>query len=193
MEDTIEGSSPNEVIKPSVLYHASVNRKIEILEPRGESIRHPEEGPVVFASRGKPYQFLVPSDDSWTRKSGFNGVQVHVISDQERYEREDKGGAIYYLDSATFNNDYPKYGGGRGEWTSKVAVKPFKKEEYASGLQAQLENDIQIYFVDKETFDKITQASDHGKSIIKSLVSENSIRGINPIDIPDQIEGPLDF
>ncbi len=178
-------ANSQEFKKPTVLYHASQNRNLEVLEPRAESIRHPDEGPVVFATTEKPYQFLVPSGDDWTKKVKFNEVSVHIISDRKRYEEADKGGAIYYLDPTTFSNEYPKYGGSRGEWTSKVAIKPFKKEEYESGLQAQLENGVQIFFVDKETFDQIVKAPDHGKGILKSLDSENSIRGINPKEIPD--------
>ena len=35
------------------LYHASNNKNIDVLKPRQESIRDPNEGPVVFASQDK--------------------------------------------------------------------------------------------------------------------------------------------
>jgi len=158
------------MIKPKVLYHASQNKNLEIIKPKQETFRDKSEGPVVFASPDKANvtKFLVLSDDSWTKKLRFGKNHVHVISDKKRYMEADKGGAIYYLDSTTFNLDKTK-NGGKNEWTSKIKVKPFNKEVFDSGLKAQLENDVQIYFVNKETFDLISKSKDHGKEIIKKL------------------------
>lgn len=159
-------------MKPPTLYHASENRKIELLEPREESVRDKNEGPVVFATSDKAEasKFLVPSDDTWTRKMRFGDVHVHIIADKKRYKEADKGGTIYHLKPDTFENDLTK--GTRTEWISKVPVKPYEKEEYSSGLQAQLDNGVQVYFVDWETFDQITKAEDRGVSILKGLISE---------------------
>lgn len=174
-----------EVVKPKVFYHASPNRNIEVLEPRADSVRDENEGPVVFASPDKANvtKFIVPSDDSWTRKMCFGDVHVHVISDRERYEQADKGGTIYHLSPETFEHDENR-GGGSSEWTSRVAVKPTEKEEYESGLQVQLENGVQVFFVDNETFKKIDQSEDHGNALIKGLVSENKVKNIKIIEIP---------
>jgi len=38
-----------ENMKPKVLYHASQNREIDVLEPRADTVRDKAEGPVVFA------------------------------------------------------------------------------------------------------------------------------------------------
>jgi hypothetical protein len=180
----IENPVTTETMKPSVLYHASENRSIEVLEPRAESIRNENEGSVVFATpdKAEASKFLVSSDDTWTRKMRFDGVHVHIIADRKRYEEADKGGAIYHLKPDTFENDVSK--GTRTEWTSKISVRPYEKEEYTSGLQAQFENGVQVYFIDRETFDQIVKANDHGVSIIKGLVSENKIRNINVKEIP---------
>lgn len=174
-----------ETMKPKILYHASANVNLEVLEPRAETVRDESEGPVVFASPDKSgvTKFLVPSNDSWTRKSRFGGVHVHIISDRERYEKADKGGAIYHLSPDTFELDETR-GGGKNEWTSKEPVEPSDKEEYESGLQAQLDNGVQVFFVDKDTFNRIDQSSDHGNEIIRGLESENKKRDINHIDIP---------
>ncbi len=180
-----EASTDKEKMKPTVLYHASSNRNIEILEPRAETVRDENEGPVVFASSDKANvtKFLVPTDDSWTRKMRFGDTHVHVIRDRKRYEELDKGGAIYHLSPDGFSLDQTKVGG-KNEWTSNTSVTPTEKEEYESGLEAQLDNGVQVYFVDEETFNRITQSEDHGVAIIKGLVSENKLKNINPKEIP---------
>lgn len=176
-------------MKPEILYHASVNKNLEVLEPRAETVRDKKEGPVVFASPDKAGVtiFLVPSNDSWTRKGRFGGIHYHIISDRLRYEKADKGGAIYYLNSDTFELDETR-GGAKNEWTSKVAVRPIKREKYESGLQAQFENGVQVFFVDKDTFEKIDKSDDYGNSIIRSLESENKKLGLNYKEIPSTVE-----
>ena len=65
------------------------------------------------------------------------------------------------------------------EWYSKEKVKPLRQIEYASALDAMIENGVQVYFVEPETFKKIREAEDHGFSIIKNLESENQRRKTN--------------
>lgn len=135
------------MVKPKFLYHASSNRNVEILEPRAESIRDPNEGPVVFATPNKTYasMFLVPSDDSWTSKGQFNEQYYHAISDEKRYKKLDKGGAIYTLKPDTFETDLTKSMKQR-EWMSKKSVKPVKKEVYESGLEAMKQLGVRVIF-----------------------------------------------
>lgn len=174
-----------ENMKPSVLYHASQNRDIDLLEPRTESVRDTNEGPVVFATpdKAEAVKFIVPSNDTWTKKMRYGEIHIHIISDRKRYEEADKGGVVYHLNPETFENDETK--GSKTEWTSKTPVKPYEKEIYESGLQAQLENGVQVYFTDKETFKKIEESEDHGNSIIRNLISENKVRNINPKEVPN--------
>lgn len=182
MAETIEDP---EATKPKVLYHASPNRQLDVLEPRAESIRDEKEGPVVFAHPDKANvtRFLVPSNDSWTLKMRFNGINTHIISDRTKYEELDKGGAIYHLSPDSFELD-TTYDGMKDEYTSKTPVVPVNKEVFESGLQAQLDNGVQVYFVDKDTFDRIKKANDRGRSIISKLESENKKLGINVQEIP---------
>jgi hypothetical protein len=172
-------------MKPKVLYHASSNRNLGTIEPRAKSVRDESEGPVVFASPDKAgvTKFLVPSNDSWTRKMRFGDVHIHIISNRERYEEADRGGTIYHLSPDTFELDKTR-GGGKDEWTSKKRVIPIDKEVYDSGLQAQLNNGVQVFFVDKATFDRINQSTDHGNEIIRGLESENKRLDNNYKEIP---------
>jgi len=179
--------SPEQEEKPPFLYHASPNREINEFEPRVETFRDPEEGPVIFATPDKAYasMFLVPSDDRWTQKSVFDGVNCHIISDKKLFEELDQGGTIYSLPSETFETDPKRSKTGR-EWTGKKTVSLSDKTPYKSGLEAMIENGVQVYFVDKSTFKKIREAGDHGLSILKSLESENQQRGKNVVKFEDE-------
>ena len=173
-------------LKPKILYHASQNRNIEEFEPRRVSVRDINEGPRVFATEDLSYavKFLVPSDDSWAQLSRWGKAHVAIYSDQDRFEKSDKGGSVYELPSDTFIID-PKFTKSTKEWTSKVPVKPIKKTDYESGLEAMIDNGVQIYFVDKDTFQKIKDSNDHGNAIVRRLRSANQERNKNVIEVPD--------
>lgn len=160
--------------KPRVLYHASQDDDIKIFEPR--SLKKPKEfkqGPVVWATDDLSFvtEFIVPTNDSWTSSGAYNDICYFVCSDKERFLREDKGGTIYELPSDTFKR------WNRKEWFSKVSVKPIRKKFYPSGFEAMLENRVQIYFLDKDTFTKFTR-SDYLKHL-KNQISENQKLGVN--------------
>jgi len=161
--------------KPKYLYHASPNRDIEVFEPREGAHRGLDEGPVVFATPNKIYvsMFLVKTDDSWAQFGFFSDVPYFICADRKRYMESDKGGAIYTLPSDSFASDPVHAGMVREEYTSKVAVRPVDKVEYNSGLQAMIDNNVNIYFVDKDTFTKMKKAEDHGWNIIKNLSPES--------------------
>lgn len=160
-------------MRPSVLYHASPSKNIEILEPKAEGFRDVKEGPVVFATPDKSYAscFLVDTNDSWTQISHWgreNAPWNIIISDEGKFRRLDVGGAIYELPVSSFYCDMDK-GTGKSEWVSKTSVIPFRKETYGSGLKAMLKNNVNVFFVSKETFNEIRNSNDHGYAIIKTL------------------------
>ncbi|MGI6423525.1 MAG: hypothetical protein ACOX0X_02845 [Candidatus Dojkabacteria bacterium] len=175
-------------MKVKTLYHASSNKNIEILEPKADSIRDPNEGPVVFASHDKVFVtcFLVPTNDNWTKISRYRShkhptIHVMSISDEKRFKELDKGGAIYHMSSKGFYLDKSK---SDIEWTSKVSVRPFKKELYNSGLNAMIENGVIVYFCDRNTLLKIKEEPwniERVMRIYKGLVSENEKRGLENI------------
>jgi len=175
--------------RPETLYHGSVIREIKQLRPRQESVRDKGEGAVVFATPDIALASicLFEHGDSWTYWGKFNGVPYIVISDQKRFLEDDSGGAIYSFSSEGFDFDLDK-GMGDNEWTSSDAVAIEDTEEYDSALKAMLENGVQVYFIDKETFEDVKVAEDHGRSILTGLESENQKRGINIRDL----NGPED-
>ncbi len=173
-----ETYTPPETLNPSALYHSSAHRDIESLEPRAESIRDPQEGPVVFATPDKAYaaMFIVPAGDSWTARGRFSTEDDHgpwhmVINGRERFSEADKGGAIYSLPVDQFKSDLHRNMAGT-EWASATPVKPTTKEEYNSGLVAMKALGVKVYFVDDPTFRSIRESPDHGHDIISQLVAE---------------------
>lgn len=176
--------------KPKFLYHASRNRSIDIFEPRAESVRDLNEGPVVFATSDKTLasMFIVPTDDTWTSKGLYSGVHCFVCSDELRFKGLDKGGAIYTLPPDTFDND-PDKGLGTREWTSKLPVRPLRKEVYESGLEVMINKGVQIYFLDQQQFQKfqkLKRSPDHGIRILRKSISENLKRGKNVRELPER-------
>lgn len=171
--------------KPAVLYHASQNRNVTVFEPRAETIRDPNEGPVVFATPDIRYAscFLVKTDDSWTTISnwGPNHPWAFICSDKQRFTQADKGGAIYTLPSETFDFD-PEAANLPMEMVSKVSVKPTASETYESGLEAMLKYDVQVFFVTKEEFGALLNSDDHGLNLLiewqKTHRLENRNRGL---------------
>jgi hypothetical protein len=180
--DTFESQSADKkesIEKPAALYHASRSRAIKEFEPRADKTRSDEDGPLVFATPDKAYAsvFLIPWDDSWVQCINHDGVVTLVVSDQERFCAEDKGGAIYELASDNFSNVEP--GTDHPEWTSAEKVKPRRIEEITSAVDAMIENGVQLYFVDHATFDRIhADTQNFGLDILKTLKSENERRTI---------------
>lgn len=159
--------------KPPVLFHASSNRSIDRFEPRDEKTRDESEGPRVFAAptRAMASVFMVPTDDSWTQSGNKDGTPFIVISDRERFESLDTGGAIYSLPNDSFETDLEK-GLRENEYSSEEVVEPIEIEEYESGLQAMIELGVNVYFVDKETFKKLAEAGEQGGEILDTLIPE---------------------
>lgn len=166
--------------KPKYLYHASSNKNIKVFEPKADSVRHPDEGPVVFAttSEKNASKFIVPCNDSWSNLGRFNGVNYALYCDKAKFIKEDKGGAIYTFSSDNFYHE-TKFGGTSDEWVSKSSVTPVSKRIYESGLEAMLSLGVQVYFVDKKVFENIKNSNDHGYSIVSNLQSENMRKNIN--------------
>lgn len=171
--------------RPTFLYHASQNKDIKIFEPRAESVRDINEGPVVFATPDKVMAsvFIVSTNDTWANSGLFGSVHYFVCGNENKFRNIDKGGAIYTLPANTFQND-PSKGLGTREWTSKISVEPIKIELYESGLEAMIDMGVQVYFVSQEKFEDIQRSQDHGNEILRNSISENQKRNKNVKKIP---------
>ncbi len=174
-------------IKPRILFHASKDKNIKLLEPREIKRRSKDEGAVIFSTPhiGFASIFMSRHDDRWTKSGSFDSGSFYLIcKDKDRFIKEDDGGAIYCLPSDCFYADCCK-GMGISEWVSKEAVKPLHKLEFDSTLDAMMSFGVQVYFVDEKIFDQIKRDKDHGRKIIMNLKSENEKRDINPMPLFD--------
>lgn len=168
--------------RPVKLYHASPSIDIDVLEPRNKTIRHPDEGPVVFAAPDKAsaVSHLFESSDRWTQMGRINGVLFTLIAaDRDVFIQQDKGGVVYELPTDSFYSDPTK--GRSNEWVSKTAVRPSSKEPYPSALDAMLSNGVQVYFTDEATLKRFQAARDSEEqiNILTSIPSENQSRHLN--------------
>lgn len=182
------GEYNEELEKPPVLYHAvPYSQEEKVIDEFKPVSRHKDhENQMLFAATDKAAatMFLARSKDDWTAKSKFDDVYVMVIGDKERWKEGDKGGRIYALPSDTFICDESK-GWGKNEWASSESVKPVadKTEEYSSATEAMMDNNVQVYFVDKEKLKKIHEADDRGLEYLKSIQSENQKREKNVLSL----------
>ena len=181
MNDLEKGVSGKKIEKPPVLYHASHDRNREDFTPQRHSYRDEEEGPVIFATPNFAIATLFLVRGMPNECGAFNKIPYMVIPNREKFLQADKGGAVYSLPSETFNSD-PKKGLGELEWVSKETVNPAAKQEFESGLEAMIENGVQVYFVDEEKFQEIRNSTDHGLSILKTLQSENQLLNKNVVE-----------
>jgi hypothetical protein len=163
--------------KPAVLYIAAQTAGIKELVPIKGRHRDKDEGPVIFSTPDKALAsiFLVEGhNDSWMHLGYFSGIPYVVICiDRDEFVKKDKGGVIYEVPSDTFDYN-PNLGMKEKEWTSKEPVKPLKETSYPSALDTMIDNGVNVYFVDKNTFDEINNSNDYGLSILLSLESENN-------------------
>ena len=162
--------------KPEILYIATQTKGIKEFIPRRGNVRSDEEGAVIFSTPNKELasMFLINGhEDSWTRIAYLGGVPYVVICmNREEFIEKDKGGVMYEVPSDTFDFN-PNLGMGEKEWTSRVPVKPIMETTYSSSLDTMIQNGVNVYFVDKPTFDAINNSADHGFEILLTLTSEN--------------------
>ena len=166
--------------KRKYLYHASPIKGLKIIEPRSKTVpENFKDTPCIFATEYFDFatQFLVPHDDSWANGGAFNDQPFFVISDRERFEKNDKGGSIYLVKAGDFQN-YNKR-----EWFSKKPVEVAGEVQFSCGLMAMITQCVQVYFTNKNTYEKIQNAQDHGLSILNSLKAENEKWGFNVSDL----------
>lgn len=180
--------------RPKVLYHGSETEVEDELHPAAEHHRDVEEGSVVFGTPDAAFatMFMSPRpDDSWTERGRYNGVYYFACDDESRFLKGDNGGFIFALSPDNFDCDEKK-SMGRCEWIARESVEPIGKRSYPSTLEAMIENGVQVYFIDRETLDRMKSAEDHGMGILKDLQSENQKRGQNTMNMFEGAERKID-
>ncbi len=155
-------------------YHASPECDLKYIEPRRKTIPQDfQEGDVIFATESLSFStmFLITHDDSWANGGTFNEIPYFVISDKDRFMKNDKGGCVYLVDSKAFKKLNNK------EWYCKKKLKIRGSIHFSSGFMAMLVMGVQVYIVEPRIYLKIKKARDHGLSILNSQTSENEKNG----------------
>lgn len=89
---------------------------------------------------------------------------IIICADEQEYSSKDKGGAIYTVPAVTFEVT-PQAGLEDSEQVSKTPVKPLKKAEYQSSIDALREMNAKIYFVNEKEFNGLLKAKDEKKQL----------------------------
>lgn len=167
--------SPELIIKPNVLFHASQLGDVEVFEPRAEKQRHPTDPPLVYGSPVEAVSsfFLVPSNDELTASGRWSRdwPWTIVIGDLEKFKSLDKGAWMYQLPADSFYVD-PNEGLGLFEWTSPAPVASTERKFYPSGLQAMMDLGVRVYSLSPDEFVKFRQSKDQ-KEILENLTPLN--------------------
>lgn len=142
--------------RPPKLFHASPLTDITEFEPRNEYPRYDGEGALVFATPHPEVaaMFLSPRDIQTEIAVYGDRYVIFINTDEETYRKQDHGGAIYSLPVETFNTD-TEHGMGDTEWYSDMPVKPIEKTIYVSSIEAMDEFNVERFYVDTVTFEKI--------------------------------------
>jgi 8-oxo-dGTP pyrophosphatase MutT (NUDIX family) len=165
--------------KPKVLYVAAQTRGVKELIPMKGNYRDKDEGAVIFFFFDKTLAsiYLIKEhNDNWTNLGYFGDIPYVVIKmGREEFLKKDNGGSIYEVPSDNFDCN-PNLGMREKEWTSSEPVRPLKETFYTSALNTMIENGVNVYFVNEETFKDIRNSKDHGQGILNSLTPENQKR-----------------
>lgn len=156
---------------PELLYRGTPNRNVSNFVPK-ERIRHDfSEKLAVSATtdRAAATMFIVPIEDLKVVIGSFGGIHYYVYGGEQPFK--DGGGAIYTLNPEGF-----EYNPDIGIWTSPKPVETISQEDIPSGLEAMIEDGIQVFFVDQETFNQFKESPDKRGEMLRNLTSENERR-----------------
>lgn len=166
---------------PELLYRGSPNKDVSLFVPKERVGHGSSERMVVSATpdRTVATKFVVPIENLKVTTGSFGGVHYYVCGDKPAFREMDKGGAIYTLkpEDFEFNSD-------AGIWASPKPVETTSQEDVSSGLEAMIEADVQVFFVDTETFNKIKESPDKIREILRDLTSEKMKRNKNVRVLP---------
>lgn len=116
-----------------VLYHASINGGLEVLEPQRTLSKDRYIGDFVFATEDKilAAMYLIPKGYGSIMNYNFKPPKILICADESEVKAKDKGGAIYTVDSSDFNES-PQKDLIDFEKASDKSIKPISKEVFDS-------------------------------------------------------------
>lgn len=149
-----------------ILYHATQNKNLTIIEPQPTLSLDKYIGDFVFATKIKnmALMYLVPHGFPTLMNPNDKEPNIVISANPVHFKSKDKGGAIYELPSESFI-DTPQKGLSEFEMVSTKAVEPISKQVITSTLHALTNAGISIHFVNEKTFNKLIEDPNQQRSI----------------------------
>lgn len=154
--ETTEGQDNPIEKEPLILYHGSPDKNIETFYP-GKNKAVTERGELKGV-RATPHKTLAAA---FVREKccpvtigsfDHDKTWFIVVSDKDKFLKSDRGGTIYSFspENFTFNPSLL----GKSEYITSVAVRPTRKEEYSSSLEAMLNAGVQVYLLTPKLYEE---------------------------------------
>lgn len=139
-----------------VLYHASQNKELILLEPKQTLSKDKCIGDYLFATSDKllATMYLVTKGYGALFGSRDNPPHIVIGANKDEYMANDKGGAIYELPVSSFIES-PQVELSEYEMVSTKSVKFLKRTIFDNSLDAMHSAGVKIHFVDQKTFDNL--------------------------------------
>ncbi len=144
------------IINCMKLYHASPIKNLKVIKPQ-RTISHDKYiGNFVFATKYKKLalMYLLPKGFPTLMNVRSKNPYVVICASVEEILKRDKGGTLYLLPGNLFSQS-PQKELNEYEMVSKEAVVPLSEDDYESVTQKLISENISIYFVDSDTFNKL--------------------------------------
>lgn len=138
-----------------VLYHASANPDLELLEPQRTISKDKYIGDYVFATKDKALaaMYLTPKGYGSVMESDKNPPRLLIRADEAEIRLKDTGGAIYKVDAANFI-DSPQQELSAYEMVATKPIRLVSKETFSSVFSAWDQLGIKVEYIDQKTFDQ---------------------------------------
>jgi hypothetical protein len=139
-----------------VLYHASQQKDLAIIQPKRTLSRDKYIGDFIFATPHKTLalMYLVPKGFATLMNYDKNPPSIVICAAKDELARRDTGGAIYELSPENFKQS-PQVELRQDEMASRQPEKPKSSEVYGSALDALSSHGITIEFTDQAGFEKL--------------------------------------
>lgn len=154
----------------NLLYHASTNKNLEMIEPQRTLSKDKYIGDYVFATSDRKLaaMYLVTRGTPTLMNTKAEVPRIIICADSTSYIKNDAGGAIYEVPGKSFVKT-PQEGLEESELVGKVAVKPVSKKVFATSIDALNEAGVEVYFVNETQFEDIVLNKNEDE-IISNLV-----------------------
>ena len=138
------------------LYHASPIKNLKLIKPQRTINHNKYIGDFVFATKYRKLalMYMLPKGFYILMNVKLKNPYVVICANVEKILKRDKGGALYTLPDNLFHQT-PQKGLNEYEMVSKDPVTPSSEEDYDCVIDQLIKENISIYFVDNDIFDKL--------------------------------------